>query len=243
MPATRKTTAKSSRSRSRRIPISELAEQTRLTTSVEHYGGDWRDVCRLIQLQGTRKFWREFWIITARTLRHRDELLKPLLADLETNLPWLVENYTSDKVDYKAIMRRVQSRIDQYDGPPKLEAFIKWAVPEVASTLKALHIVRKVEAENRIAFAEVYGKTYRAAWAGVLEVLKGCHHLGATHEVAEELVHLTMVKILCDIECWYDDGEASLATRVHAYAESQALGWRQSRIREKQRRGRLLGTC
>lgn len=200
-----------------------------------------KDALPLPSLYGTQIFDAEALPVVARAIRRRDELLKPLIENLEANLPWLVESYMLNEVDFKTIMRRVRNRIDEYDGPPDLACFYQWAIPEVAATIKALNIVRKVEAENRIAFADVYQRAYRAVWAGVLEILKGCCHLGATHEVAEELVQITLTKILFDIESWYDDGDASLATRVRAYAESQALGWRTERIREKQRQGRLLG--
>jgi hypothetical protein len=190
---------------------------------------------------GTRFFDAEFLPIAAKAIRRRDEMLMPQLEQLEQLMPEIVHGYDVTPADVKIIITRLRQRLDQYSGPPQSEPFVWWAMEQVAATIRTLRIIRKVEAENAIAFADVYQRARRSAWAGVLEVLKGCHDLGATHDVAEELVHVTMIEILCDIENWRDDGEASIQTRVYAFARDQALGWRQSRIREKRRRRRLLG--
>lgn len=207
---------------------------------VPHITAD--EFCYLVGRCGKKKYFTPALLrVLGRANRRRDERLEFLLKGLKAFLPELVADYTSRLDDLNTIMRRVRERLDEYDGPITAEAFYEWVVPQIGDTLKALDIVRKVELQNSVVFAELYRRTYSAAWAGVLDVLKGCHDLGATHDVAEELVNVTFGKIFADIVNWHDDGEASLPTRVCAFAKDQALGWRTQRVREKQRRGRLLG--
>jgi hypothetical protein len=239
-----KATAKSRRRRldaeidyfNERFPIDLQTAQS----LVEHISAE--EFCYLVGRCGKKKYFTPALLrVLSRANRRRDERLEFLLKDLEAFLPELATAYTSRPDDLNTIMRRVRERVDEYNGPTTAGAFYDWVVPQIANTLKALDIVQKVELQNPVVFEDLYRRTYRAAWAGVLKVLKSCHHLGGSHKVAEEIVNITFGKIFADIVNWHDDGEASLPTRVRRFAEAQAKGWRTERIREKQRRGRLLG--
>jgi len=189
---------------------------------------------------GTRFFDAEFLPIAAKAIHRRDAMLKPHVEQLARLMPEILADYDVTPEDVKLIISRLRKRIDEYSGPPVSEPFVWWAMTQVADSITSLRTSRKEQDENRIAFADVYKHGYRAAFAGVWEILRHCRHLGATRDVAEELVQVTMMKILCDIKNWRD-GTASIPSRVRIFAEAQAMGWRTERIREKQRRGRLLG--
>lgn len=192
---------------------------------------------------GTRFFDAEFLPVAARAIRHREAWINFEFKNLERLLLGILEGHNVTPTDVRIIVSRLRECLDLYVGPPDTDTYIHWAMAEVGATIKALRIRRAVERENYIVFAELYNRTQRAAWAGVCEELKDCRDLGFDRVQAEEIVHATFVKILLKMEDWRDgdDNEASLETRVRRFAESQALGWRTERIRDKQRKGRLLG--
>lgn len=192
---------------------------------------------------GTRFFTAEFLPVLTLAVRRRDAALKPLIEQLERIVPGIVTEYDPmlTRNEVKVIMRRLRERFDRYSGPPESEPFIAWAMEQVANTLKPLRILRKVEAENNVAFADVYERGYRSAFAGVWEILRHCKHLGATPDTARQLVQDTFTKIFLKAEDWRDDGTASIPTRVRAYAEAQAMGWRSARISARQQERRMRG--
>jgi DNA-directed RNA polymerase specialized sigma24 family protein len=207
---------------------------------VEHLTPD--EFCYLVGRCGKKKYFTPALLrVLGRANRRRDERLQFLLKDLDGFLPELVASYTSRPEDIKTIMRRVRERVDEYNGPTAAEPFLEWVVPQIAVTLKSADTLRKVEAQNSIAFADLYRRTYRAAFAGAWDILRHCRHLGATPDTARQVVQDTFTKIFLSAEDWRDGGEASLPTRVREYAEWQAMGWRTERIRERRKERRMRG--
>lgn len=241
MTTSKNTKARTTGTSKHRVTRDELRKQEALTHSAYEAGATTKDLIQLYSAEGTRGYLREFLRVAGRVLRRRDERLAFLLGDLEEFLPELTASYTCSSADHAAIMRRIRERVDEYNGPTAPEPFLEWAVPEVAGVIRSLNIVRKVETENRIAFADLYRRTYRAAFAGAWEILRHCRHLGATPDTARQVVSDTFAKIFLSAEDWRDDGEASLPTRVRAYAEWQARGWRTERLRERRKERRMRG--
>ena len=190
---------------------------------------------------GTRFFDAQFLPIAAKAIHRRDAMLKPHVEQLERLMPALLADYGVVPGNAKIIFSRLREHIDRYSGPPESGPFIAWAMEQVAATLTALHITTKVKAENDIAFADIYQRAFRSAFAGAWEVLRHCRHLGATPDTVRQIVQDCFTKIFLSAEDWRDDGTASIPTRVRAYAKAQAQGWRTQSIRERQKERRMIG--
>lgn len=200
------------------------------------------EFCYLLGRCGEQKhFPRALLRVLGRANRRRDALLKPHVEQLERLMPEILEGYDVTPEDVRVIISRLRELLDLYSGPPVSEPFVWWAMEQVAGTITALRIMRKVELQNPVVFADLYRRTYRAAFAGVWEILRHCKHLAATPNIARQVVQDCFTKIFLSAEDWRDDGTASIPTRVRAYAEAQAMGWRTEQIRERQKERRMRG--
>jgi len=208
--------------RKSQITGDELGEQINLTLACYRFDADIKDVLRLMELQGKRKFWREFWRVVGRTFKARAAKINGLLDEIFVG-------YEDDPATSHVCRRLRRDALFNYDGPATFHGTVAW----VTGQLRQIEAEMNKEDRQRERFLQIYDTTQPDARDGAWSVLKSCFDLGANAQEVDEIVQTTYSKIWTKISDWMDDGPASLCKRVKEKAYFQARAWKTDRLRSR----------
>lgn len=196
----------------------------------------------LTQNSGLKSFTPALLRILGQANRRRDAKLDKLLNEV-----FIITKIAED--NHPAVLRikeRLGRKIEEYTGAMNFNGVLHWVVDETAGMALAVQAMRLDSVRSLTEFGQLYAKGRDALLGGIRSGLASCADLhpdiGNETRIGDDVSELEQrawLRIWANLSEWTAPGIAAITTRLFAFGQWQARGWKTERLREREKVRRI----
>lgn len=173
--------------------------------------------------------------------KRRDAKLTKLLDSIFA----AVKLSADDPVEQR-VMEHLCRKADAYTGRLTFSDVLNWVADELAGYALAVEAMRYDRVQSLADFGELYSEGRGALLGGIrrglIDCADLCPDLGDESHIGDDVSELEQrawLRIWENLPAWTAPGSAAITTRLFAFGQWQARGWKTERLRERDRLRRI----